>query len=604
MIRRLVLKDWRNYDDVRIAFNPGTTFVVALNGVGKTSLVEAARFALFGTIQDAAAAVKAGSKSATATVELELPSGRLLTLSRTLTTKTSKRTPPPEPVLDLDGAPLAQTDLETLIFSEYEAESAVLARLTMPALSTEAETPSSMGLDEHLGQIYGLQRLTDAAGRMAERRTQLERRVTSVKATNSSAAQQLEDLRTEVEEAEVASATAEQLNETAQLEYQQAQENQTAREQAAAWKTQAATRAAEVRDITANLTDVLGEPITADDTGLAIISAQVDQHRTALSDIEVQLRVNEAKASTLRANLERLRVAVDAHDDCPVCRRALDDTTAGHASEATHAELAALADEASLLKNLRAEAEATNSALEALRRRAQRLTPLPPRPAEPPSRDDEPSLELHQSRRTSAMEGLIESRTKLKLAQHALRSAQDADAAMRELADLFTQLATLTVAIDAATATRDEILNEAVKPLASAVNERWTQLFPDRGTLDTRADGTVTRTVNQHELPFSSFSAGEGAGLTLLIRLVITHMASNADFCWFDEPLEHMDPDTRRHVASMLTRAASGGTALRQIVLTTYEEPLARQLQERDPHHVHLRDVRQRIATTATESSA
>ena len=129
--------------------------------------------------------------------------------------------------------------------------------------------------------------------------------------------------------------------------------------------------------------------------------------------------------------------------------------------------------------------------------------------------------------------------------------------------------------------------------MASAVNARWMSLFPNRGPLDTSADGTVTRRVNNQALPFDSFSTGEGAGLTLLIRLVVASMATKADFCWFDEPLEHMDPDTRRHVASMLTRAGSGDGQLRQIVVTTYEEPLARQLNLRDPQRVHLIDVRQ-----------
>ena len=47
-MRRLKLTNWRNYEDVSIDLSEGTTFVVASNGV-KTSLVEAARWALFGT---------------------------------------------------------------------------------------------------------------------------------------------------------------------------------------------------------------------------------------------------------------------------------------------------------------------------------------------------------------------------------------------------------------------------------------------------------------------------------------------------------------------------------------------------------------------------
>jgi DNA repair exonuclease SbcCD ATPase subunit len=70
-------------------------------------------------------------------------------------------------------------------------------------------------------------------------------------------------------------------------------------------------------------------------------------------------------------------------------------------------------------------------------------------------------------------------------------------------------------------------------------------------------------------------------------------MATRADFCWFDEPLEHLDPDVRRKVANLLTRATSGGRPFRQIVVTTYEEPLARHLKTRDESWVTLLDVRE-----------
>ena len=48
MIRRLTLQNWRNDEDITVEFGAGTTFVIPSNGVGKTSLVEAPQWALFG----------------------------------------------------------------------------------------------------------------------------------------------------------------------------------------------------------------------------------------------------------------------------------------------------------------------------------------------------------------------------------------------------------------------------------------------------------------------------------------------------------------------------------------------------------------------------
>ncbi|MGN6251060.1 MAG: hypothetical protein ACTHNS_04500 [Marmoricola sp.] len=198
---------------------------------------------------------------------------------------------------------------------------------------------------------------------------------------------------------------------------------------------------------------------------------------------------------------------------------------------------------------------------------------------------------------TEMLDALVEARADAAQAQRDLEAARDADQAMRELERLFRREAKLRVAAETTQATLDEVLETTVSPIAAELNQRWSGLFPDRGSLTTRADGTITRQVNGHDVPFDSFSTGEGMGATILLRLVVTHLTSVADFIWFDEPLEHLDPDVRRHVANMLSRVTAGDGSVRQVVVTTYEEPLARQLRARDSHHVHLVDVRQSHAS-------
>jgi DNA repair exonuclease SbcCD ATPase subunit len=164
---------------------------------------------------------------------------------------------------------------------------------------------------------------------------------------------------------------------------------------------------------------------------------------------------------------------------------------------------------------------------------------------------------------------------------------------MRELESLFRQEASLRVAAEATESTLKELLDETIRPLAAEVDQRWKALFPGRGDLKTYSDGNITRTVNGYPLPYDSFSTAESMGATILLRLLVTQMATAADFCWFDEPLEHLDPDVRRKVASLLSRVTSGEGPLRQVVVTTYEEPLAHHLQARDEQRVRLLDVRQ-----------
>src|SRR5262245_27398812 len=100
MIRRLILHNWRAYEHLDLHFEPGATFVVAPNGVGKSSIVEGARFALFGAVatgkQGASRIVPNGPTSAT--VEVVLQGGHILTVTRPY--PTGSRAPTPDVLVD------------------------------------------------------------------------------------------------------------------------------------------------------------------------------------------------------------------------------------------------------------------------------------------------------------------------------------------------------------------------------------------------------------------------------------------------------------------------------------------------------------------------
>ena len=49
MIRQLRVEGWRAFDRLSLELEPGVTFVVAENGIGKTSLIEAVSWGLYGS---------------------------------------------------------------------------------------------------------------------------------------------------------------------------------------------------------------------------------------------------------------------------------------------------------------------------------------------------------------------------------------------------------------------------------------------------------------------------------------------------------------------------------------------------------------------------
>ncbi len=114
-------------------------------------------------------------------------------------------------------------------------------------------------------------------------------------------------------------------------------------------------------------------------------------------------------------------------------------------------------------------------------------------------------------------------------------------------------------------------------------------------------DGAVSREVSGAEgLPYEWFSAGEKMAALLLVRLLAVDAATASPFCMIDEPLEQLDPDARRQVASMLANATSN-TGLEQVLVTTYEEALVRTLADRlpDVQVLHVRDRRPPVSELA-----
>src|SRR5437879_5459056 len=101
MITRLRLRNWRIYQDLDLPLRAGTTFVVASNGVGKTSMLEGLAWAIHGDAAFAAEggrpvyAVRVGTDEAQAIVDLRLGDGTVLEIKRTLPRKLAKNRQPP-----------------------------------------------------------------------------------------------------------------------------------------------------------------------------------------------------------------------------------------------------------------------------------------------------------------------------------------------------------------------------------------------------------------------------------------------------------------------------------------------------------------------------
>lgn len=589
MIKRLAVDHWRNFADLDITLNSGVTFVVAPNGVGKTSLIEAARYGLYGIVDSPETAVQVGQPSAKVQIELELPSGRIVEVTRELPSKLKARQHFPAPEVRLDGAPFIPEQFQELLTTEYAAETGFLARLTMPASDTD-DAPASMGLEEHLGQYFGIDGLRTLLTRLNAELKECESAARKLKLDNAASAKRLDEFSAQVQAARSAVEVATATHAAAAKTTDRVRVLVRAREALQSWEAAAAQRSESMKALVAEATTTLGSPVPPERVEEAVSDA-LSAAAQEMNELRVALGLNESKTDSLKANRHRLE---QAEGDCPVCRRPLDEHTVSLATQEIDHDIQLLSTSATELLGRREALHERESRLLILQQELLAHPALPPRPAIEEDRAEVlPELSDAEEAQQSSLDALVVSRAQLSRSLEQQQAAQDAGEAMSRLKSLLRREATIRIAIETTRRTLREVLDQAVRPLTAEINVRWTALFPDRGAIETPSDGAVTREIDGHLLPFEAFSDGESSGLKLLIRVLVAQMASKADFCWFDEPLEHLDPDTRRQVANILTRATSDDSQIQQIVVTTYEEPLARQLHKRDPDRVHLEDVRQ-----------
>ena len=160
MIRSLALRGWRSYEDLDLQLGPGTTFVVAPNGVGKTSLVYGLAWGVFGqqSSVNPKHCIRAGAAMAEVEVEVELPCGRQLSIHRT-----ARRRGAPTATYKMDGAPLNQSSALAEMEQALGIELSVASRLSMMLGGGHVAAKEALKLEGHLHDAFGVALLLCAA---------------------------------------------------------------------------------------------------------------------------------------------------------------------------------------------------------------------------------------------------------------------------------------------------------------------------------------------------------------------------------------------------------------------------------------------------------
>ena len=581
MISYVCLENWKSYRTFELKLDRGTTFLVAANGVGKTSFIDAVQWALDRSAAPSRAMMRRRARTTSVVVEV-IAGDATIKVKRALRLGRGK-TPAATVEAWIDNEVVEPDEAFQVLADTWKVDNRFSSRaafLTDRFLDKDAEPD----LRSHLTRLHALDRVQDvivALGPAIKTATDLaENARKETKASDGELQQAITDELAAATAVEAARSQAESLRAevtTATNELAAGQRANQARADHDAWIARRA-------EIVADAEPLLG-PITEDaPLGVSLRSAEAGASQQLTQLTEQRARLTERVAG-LEESLERLRTS---EGECPVCRRPLDDESRNHAEEAhQHDEEVATAE----LEGL--DVDTFVSVASSLRRLVERAGALGDAPLVPEGEPvDLDALSTRLDEAKEAFERALGDARQAELAaakSTTIRKDLEAQRNAKSSVALYTRVAALETAKSALEATVTKVLEAQLGPVSDEVNRRWEAVFPDRPGLRLDSTGQMARVFDddEEEIDFSCFSSGEKVVAKLLLRLATLTSTTEVPFCWIDEPLEHLDPDARSYVAQTLAYLSSAD-ALTQIVVTTYEQELALQLASGAREQVHL----------------
>ena len=567
MIHQLRLKNWRAYRDATIDLGYPVVFFVAPNGVGKTSLYEAARHCLLGfpSARNAVRAIRSGADHAELSMVLAVDNDTKVTVTRSLT-----RTGQTSFSALKDGDSIDQISFASLLERSWMADQALLDRLAFGDLSSPARPKASLPIRDHLAHLLGLTPMMEAASSLKDAQAATTKAISGLRADVTISDEK-------IAAAESVAVGAEEALDRVARELDRIQsrilEAEHAADASAAWEAYRLAMTSYDEQVQALLNE-LGRQIKLDPVEPA---TSLDKARLAAeSDVTTArdiIRVADRAAARATAAADLLEASPSL---CPVCLRSLrsDERVA---ALGVHGKATATA--VSDTEEAEAELGRAEQQLRALNDFTRQLDRL--QPPIPPDRDDPgpaatSELSTLRAAERELTEQLGETRARREEAAVRLEAARSEAAVVIKLNQAARKELLLQTTASVLESVAERYLADRIEPLARDVAHRWKLLFGSEGLI-MGPTGRVQLQRGDMALDPDDMSGGERAIAEIIVRLLVTAAATQIPTVWFDEPLEHLDPRRRAGVAQTLVRAVASGT-VDQILVATYEESIARRL--------------------------
>lgn len=574
MIRHVRLRQWRSYDTLELDLGPGTTFVVAPNGVGKTSLVLGLAWALFGDHADLdpRACIRAGADTAQVEVTLALPDARELTITRQV-----GRRGRPTVKGRLDGTEIDGPHVVDVLESAFEVDLDVAANLSTMLGGGQLASKQPLELKSHLYTAFGVTGLLQAAESAERLAKEAEKQRAAVRASNQERLADRAAVESRITDLDVELRELHRQHEHLQAAVREADQQRNRAAQVAAYHEQLRQYEATVGELVTRATQLVSVDLYDANVEQTVQSSRDQAER----DADVAGEAYAAARGTIAAATEAIETLTGTDAYCPTCLRPIgaEEVTAA-TTEHEHRLQAATEDSERHAREQSAQRARSAGLAELLTRFDSVHRPTPP--------DVTVDLATIQAQHAAAIEALEAHNQTIGGRQSQLQQLTAQLAADDRLAaneqSLYRAYRREAITAMAASAFRQavtEVTENLIEPVATEVTWRWKRLFANGG-LSLRSDGTIVREEHGEELGWNTLSDGERIWARIVTHLLVIASSTRLPFVWFDEPLEHLDPQLRHAVAATLATATEGGNP-QQILVTTYEHALARQLADDTP---------------------
>jgi DNA repair exonuclease SbcCD ATPase subunit len=587
MISKVWLRRWKAYDSLDLELQAGTTFVVAKNGIGKSSIVQGLHFAFFGsktllgTEAPLATAIR-GEEGTVATVGCRILLGsNEVELERSVEGTVSA--PRIRTTVHVDGILATEVDWLALLAAETGVDATQLGLLAFvhegATISVQDAGISTMAM---LSNVFGVARLRRLAVEFEQQAKRLNRDNDSLRKSQRDVprrddAQRSTDLGNQLSQLE------------ARIESLQRRLSSVERHQAlrSAWadfhaservfksavQAEQSQIAALLRRVCESLPDLnTSDFVSSDRAAVNIAIRRISERREMLI---LNRGAIQARRAAALSYLETLRAAEPV---CPLCRQPLAPEDAQRA----------IAEHESTLEHADAELRHIDYETNVLGRLTEELDQLthapalvaPPAPVQPPADDVEDA-----TANLGTMRAELDAQTELRRTLLSeLRTIEELEERRKQNVSLSERLlegyrAAERAQLGAITMSRlaDSICAERIRPLAAELQKRSTQLA-SASMLTMAGTGALAMEESGYVIPYSGFSGGQRTLAQLAVRLLALQMATRSPFLILDEPLEHLDPRNRRALATLLGQVTRGSARLRQVIVTTYEESVTRRM--------------------------